>query len=276
MTPAKSIRTGIRLPALLGCCLLLSCTVLEDREGCPCRLRVEVQKGCGLDPDREARLILRSDETSLQREETLPLSRMQDLSYEVRVPKGAVEAGGYVGRRNARRDGIRLMIPTGKAADSLYWVSGSVDAVGETAILPLRIRKEHVCLRIEFLFEEPGPYPYRIDIRSTTAGIDLSDGHPIAGTYRCRPDEPADGVFETVLPRQLHPEDLVMEIRRKSDAEGAPLKEIPLGTLISRSAVFSWDDEDLKDLSLHFDFAHSELLLEVRDWELGEEITCII
>ncbi|MDT3366046.1 MAG: hypothetical protein LIQ26_02020 [Bacteroidota bacterium] len=278
MPPVKTGRSGgILLPLLLTLILPSSCSVLEDREDCPCRLRVEVRKRCRLTPEREVRLRLRSEISDTRREESHTLSELQDYSIEMRVPKGTVRADGFVGLSHCRREDDVLTIPYGSDADSLYWASGAVEARGETAILPIRIRKEHVLFRLSFLHDGDGPYPFRPVIRSTTAGFRLTDGTPVEGPFRCFPRETADGCFFAVLPRQSHPDDLILEIRRQEDdPDGPPLTEIPLGRLISSSGAFSWEDEDLKDLLIQFDYANAAVTLQVSDWELGEVITCII
>lgn len=276
MPPVITSRSGgILLPLLISLAVPSSCSVLEDRDDCPCRLRVEVRKRCRLTPEREVQLCLRSDMTPISREETRPLAEWQDLQFEMQIPKGTIRADGYVGLQHCERVNGCLMIPYGQPTDSLYWVSGTARAVGETAVLPLRIRKEYCRLSLEFLYDEEGPYPYSTTIRSTTAGLLLTDGTPVAGPFLCTPDETSPGHFETLLPRQLTPDDLILEIRDKG-ATAPPLTEIPLGRLISSSGAFSWEDEDLKDLLLRFDYAHAELTLQVMDWELGQVFTYII
>ena len=137
MPPVKTGRSGgILLPLLLTLILPSSCSVLEDREDCPCRLRVEVRKRCRLTPEREVRLRLRSEISDTRREESHTLSELQDYSIEMRVPKGTVRADGFVGLSHCRREDDVLTIPYGSDADSLYWASGAVEARGETAILP--------------------------------------------------------------------------------------------------------------------------------------------
>lgn len=268
---------GLLLPLLL--CLMLppSCSVLEDREDCPCRLRVEVRKRCRLSPEREVRLRLRSEVSDASLEESRPLAELQGYNIEMRVPKGTVRADGFVGLNHCREEEDILTIPYGMDADSLYWVSGSVDARGETAVLPIRIRKEYVRFHLRFLYDEEGPYPFVPAIRSSTAGLRLNDGTPVPGPFRCFPRETGEARFEAVLPRQIEPDDLVLEIRRREDdPAAAPLTEIPLGRLICSSGAFSWEDEDLKDLLIQFDYANAGITLQVMDWELGEVITCII
>lgn len=278
MPLVKTCRSGgILLPLLFSLLLPFSCSVLEDREDCPCRLRVEVRKRCRLTPEREVRLCLRSEVSSVSREESHTLSELQGYDVEMRVPKGTVRADGFVGLSHCRREEDVLMIPYGMDADSLYWVSGAVEAQGETAVLPIRIRKEHVRLRLDFLTDGDGPYPFYPVIRSTTAGLRLTDGTPVAGPFRCTPSETADGCFDAILPRQIDPDELVLEIRRKeNDAGTSPLTEIPLGRLIGGSGAFSWEDEDLKDLLIQFDYANAGITVHILDWVLGREITCII
>lgn len=279
MPPVKTCRSGgaILLPLLLSLMLPSSCSVLEDREDCPCRLRVEVRKRCRLTPEREVQLRLRSEVSDASLVEIRPLADLQGYNIEMRVPKGPVRADGFVGLDHCRQEEDVLTIPYGMDADSLYWVSGSVDARGETAVLPIRIRKEHVRIHLRFLYDEEGPYPFIPVIRSSTAGLRLQDGTPVSGPFRCFPRKTEDASFDAILPRQLNPDDLVLEIRRmEDDPDGTPRTEIPLGRLISGSGAFSWEDEDLKDLLIQFDYANAGISLQIMDWELGQVITCII
>ena len=268
---------GTLLPLLFFLLLATSCSVLEDREDCPCRLRVEVRKRCRLTPDREVRICLRSEVSDVRVEESHTLSELHGYDLELRVPKGTVRADGFVGLDHCRREEDVLMIPYGMDADSLYWVSGSVEAQEETAVLPIRIRKEHVRFSLRFLHDGDDAYPFYPVIRSSTAGFRLTDGTPVAGPFRFAPQETSSGCFDALLPRQIEPDDLFLEIRRKEAApESAPLSEIPLGRLIGSSGAFSWEDEDLKDLLIQFDYANAGITLQVTDWVLGQEITCII
>lgn len=251
---------------LSGLSLFLSCSVLEDREACPCQLRFDVRKSCGLPGERSARVIVSDTEGDL-REHDGQLSQFRNLRYETTVTRGTVLAGGCIGESGTSSlSGYQLRYPAGSPADSLYWISGITDASGETAILPLRIRKEHVRLTISFLLPETYDFPYDIAIRSTTAGINLLDGRPLPGPFHCVPEERAPGLFATVLPRQASPDDLVLEIYEKGGL--VPQNELPLQQFIAGNEAFSWEDEDLRDLRIDIDYVNSSVSVSVYDWNL--------
>lgn len=260
------------LPLVLTC--VLSCSIWEERLLCPCLLSIRLEKDCGLSGSRELDLCLYSEAGSvLLDREGLVLSDLRGSGLpEIEVPKGQVRAGGVIGLRNGKRsaNGTRVSIPAGLPADSLFLVIGSTDATYETAVIPVRVRKDYSAIEIRFVLMEgadaPAECPYYLYLRSYTAGVDLRDGTPLPGRFHCLPEEYAPGVFRSTLPRQRTPEDLVLEVREKEGPHEL-LDEIQLNAFLP--ADFSWQDEDLKDIRLRIDYAHARLEVSVGDWDTG-------
>lgn len=254
-----------------GLSLLLSCTVLEDREGCPCRLRFDVRKSCGLSGEQATRVYVAEESGRTQEHDAL-LADFRNLRTGTTVRRGLIRAGGWIGSAtHSRLRGNRLMIEEGAPGDSLYWISGTVDADAETAVLPLRIRKEHVRLALSFVLDDSGRFPFDLTVRSTTAGIDLIDGTPVPGHFRCHLEEESPGCFRTILPRQYAPEDLRIEVRSK-DGTG-DVSYLPLHSYITACTYFSWLDEDLRDLEIEINYIIGTVTVRVEDWIVVETLT---
>ena len=266
---------ALRLPLLLLITGLLSCSIREERQLCPCLLSLRLQKDCGLSGSRQMDLCLYSEAGGiLLDQEGLMLNDLRgDGLPAIEVPKGIVRAGGVIGLRSGRRHdgGDHISIPAGLPSDSLYFVSGTTDASGETAVIPVRVRKEFAAIEISFVLTEgtdkPAECPYFLYLRSYTAGLDLRDGTPLPGRFHCLPEEYSPGHFRSILPRQRTPEDLVLEVREKEDTHQL-LDEIQLNAYLPED--FSWQDEDLKDIRLRIDYAHARLEISVGNWTVGD------
>jgi len=261
------------LPLLLAC--TLSCSIWEERQVCPCILSFRLQKDCGLSGSRSLSLSLYNETGGiLLDEEGLVLNDLRDDGRPgIEVPKGQIRAGGVIGLRSGKRGsgGQYISIPAGLPADSLFWLSGRTDATGETAVIPVRVRKEYSAIEIRFILTEGteplARCPYFLYLRSYTAGLDLRDGTPLPGRFHCLPEEDQAGVFRSILPRQRTPEDLVLEVREKEGPHEL-LDEIPLNAYLPKE--FSWQDEDLKDIRMRIDYAHARVEVSVGDWGVGE------
>ena len=261
------------IPLVLACAL--SCSIWEERQECPCLLSFQLQKDCGLPGSRSLDLCLYNETGNiLLKEEGLALDDLREVSRPgVEVPKGQIRAGGIIGQRTSRRgaNGEYITIPAGLPADSLYWLYGDTDASGETAVIPVRVRKEYSAIEIRFILTEgpdaPAECPYFLYLRSYTAGLDLRDGTPLPGRFHCLPEEGEAGVFRSILPRQRTPEDLVLEVREKEGPHEL-LDEIALNAYLPEE--FSWKDEDLLDILIRIDYAHARLEVSVGDWNVGD------
>lgn len=254
--------------------LLSSCSdsfVFENREDCPCWLRFELVSDGGCDHGNTVLLSIIGPDGALWQEASVDLGTMVSKKYHLAVDRGMIRASGLINLKGEKRSGSAFIIPEGSAADSLYYFTGTADATGEDAVIPVTLHKEHSKIKVSFRNDEPGEYPYYIKFRSTSAGIDLMTGKPVDGRFLCTPGEESPAVFRSVLPRQGHSEDLVLEIWAKdsNEAESGLVDEIPLDVFISEIEDFSWSDVDLKDLYIHIDYARALIGISVQDWEEG-------
>ena len=268
------VLSRLLLPVLLAAA---SCSVLEDRDPCPCRLSLTVS-GPGGQQERSAPIVLSVQEPdrSLLRREGLPLSVFdRQTPYRIEVPKRQqLAVSGVFGLSgNLAPDAREIRIPEGHAADSLWFFSERVDTQRETLDLPVRLRKEYAGIEIAFAeaIDNPeGTFPYFIRLRGESSGLDLFSGAPLHGAFSCRPRELAPGVYQSTLPRQRPTDSLVLELwpreSGKAEDEG-PADRISLDAFIAETRGFSWQDEDLKDLEILIDYARAQLQIIVRDWD---------
>jgi len=263
------------LPTLLA---FGACSVLEDRDPCPCRLSlVWVRSGVlSALPEKTLVLSLRNTEEELISRESLPLSAFTDAGvFALTVPKEErLSVCGICGlSRSQSPQDWDIRIPEGRPADSLWLFSLQTDSRCESLTLPVRIRKEYAGLEISFAeaLENPeAEFPYFLRLIGESCGLDLTTGDPIPGTFDCRMTEVSPGVFRSTLPRQRPSDALVVELwskeSGKAEADG-PANRISLDELIADTRAFSWLDEDLKDLRIRIDYAQAALQITVLSWE---------
>ena len=93
------------------------------------------------------------------------------------------------------------------------------------------------------------------------------DLDPYEGLFICGPRTEQKGeMWQMRLPRQLD-DSLGLDIL---DADGGQIRNIGLGRLIAESG-YSYDDQDLLDISVTVDLTLSSALVQVSGWESATE-----
>lgn len=268
------VRHTCALPAAVLSAVLAfpSCSaILEDRRECPGWLVFDLKEDCGLSGKDQASLFVFEGDSTVVRENAVPLEAFTPEGYSVAVPRGHVDAAGVVGCRRAAVQGQRLSVSSGEDYDPVYLFRGDAVTGEEDASMPVSLHKEHSVLEVSFApVGNTDEYPYRIRVRGSSCGVDLVTGEPIDGKYDCYPEEPESGVFRCILPRQTQPRNLRLDLYDRSSEEGDGFVEsVALQPYITRLRDFSWDDPDLKDIRIKFDFATSQVTITLGEWQDG-------
>lgn len=210
------------LPVLLSFISVSSCSLVkENRDACPCQLRIRANHECSLvlsAPGYEAAFSIGSDTT-------------------LAVPRGMLKATAVSG---ATLSGEGLTIPYGYDCPPVWLYSGEADTSAESASLDISLRK-HYCTLTLTIEAPPGwGEPYWVEVHGPVNGID-PDGKPRHGDFSCR----LDRGMSVRLPRQGQEDLLTMDIVMPDRI----LRRFSLGNYILSSA-YDWNAPDLGDMDL--------------------------
>ena len=267
---------------MAGMLLLSSCSVKEDRSGCPCWMTVEMPDMVGHDGgqvDNDDCVVLRlrgnSDEDEVDYSYQVTESVRVDaevLEYE--VPRGSVGVSviempdrvGYDGI--VGYDGDEIRIPVGEQMDSLYGYFRMFYTRCESVLCDVELHKEF-CTVSFTLGDEGYVSPYDLEVWGNVAGVSAWDLMPLEGDFRFAPS-PEDGVYRVRVPRQLDAslELVMLEMPDQvgHDGERAVVDRLPLGEYIARSG-YDWAAEDLADVHIALDMEKQQVMITVSDWD---------
>ena len=281
---------------MAGMLLLSSCSVKEDRSGCPCWMTVEMPDLVGQDGEKvgqdgrspvgagdDGTIVLRlrgnSDEDEVDYSYQVTESVRVDaevLEYE--VPRGSVGVSviempdrvGYDGI--VGYDGDEIRIPVGEQMDSLYGYFRMFYTRCESVLCDVELHKEF-CTVSFTLGDEGYVSPYDLEVWGNVAGVSAWDLMPLEGDFRFAPS-PEDGVYRVRVPRQLDASlELVMlempdQVGHdgRADNERVVVDRLPLGEYIARSG-YDWAAEDLADVHIALDMEKQQVMITVSDWD---------
>lgn len=225
---------------MAGMLFLSSCSIKEDRDGCPCWMTVDlsdvaesrwkspevqssidyhsVTKSLKSRSNVAENVLLRlrgnSDEDAVEYEyqmtEEVKVS-VGALEYE--VPRGAVGVSavalgneipgqaGYDGYDGiAGDDWDEIRIPVGEQMDSLYGFFKMYHTRCESVLCDVELHKEF-CTVSFTLGEDSYTSPYHIEVWGNVAGVSAWDLMPVQGEFRYAPIQ-KNGVYQVRVPRQ--------------------------------------------------------------------------
>ena len=260
--------------------LLSSCSIKEDRSGCPCWMKIEMPDQVGHDNVLVLRLRGNSDEDAVDYEYQMTEAVRTDAgTLEYEVPRGsvgvsAVDFGDEIPGR-AGYDGNEIRIPVGEQMDSLYGFFKMYHTRCESVKCDVELHKEFCTVSVT-LGDEGYVSPYDIEVWGNVAGVSAWDLMPLDGDFRYAP-VPEDGVYRVRVPRQVDNslELVMLEIpdqvgydgeKHGYDGERIVVDRLPLGEYIARSG-YDWAAEDLADVSVALDMEKQQVMITVSDWD---------
>ena len=215
---------------MAGMLFLSSCSIKEDRDGCPCWMTVEMPGQAGDDGCVVLRLRGNSDEDAVDYEyQVTEAVRAGVGALEYEVPRGSVgvsavafgneipgragydgERAGYDGGmpdlvghdgKSAEYDGDEIRVPVGEQMDSLYGFFKMYHTRCESILCDVELHKEFCT--VSFTLGEDGySSPYRIEVWGNVAGVSAWDLMPVLGEFRYAPMQ-ENGVYQVRVPRQV-------------------------------------------------------------------------
>ena len=277
---------------MAGILLLSSCSVKEDRSGCPCWMTVDLSKVAESrwkSPERQSsteyQMVTKSLESRQHIAESVVLrlrgnSDEDEVDYafkmtetvntevgalEYEVPRGSVGVSvigmpDRVGHDGiAGYDGDEIRIPVGEQMDSLYGFFRMFYTRCESVLCDVELHKEFCT--VSFTLGDDGYIsPYDLEVWGNVAGVSPWDLMPLEGDFRFAPSQ-EDGVYRVRVPRQV---DNSLELVMLEDSE--IVDRLPLGEYITRSG-YDWTAEDLADVSVVLDLEKQQVMITVSGWD---------
>lgn len=239
---------------------VLSCSVKENREPCPCYLEItfpqrnEVTHGVGLSAWHSKFLFF----------DDIDLGDYPDV-YLRAVERQELVVCAYTGRYKALRDERKMMIPFGSQCDSLYSFYKEVDCSGENASCEVNFLKQFATVTVDIRKSAAEMQHYSMKASGNTCGFDLLSFTPVLGPFECNVTPlQNDYVFRFRIPRQVD-SSLLLTLAK----DGRDICEYPLGRLIELTG-YDWTDPDLHDIFVSIDHTVSILTIRVEDWDYEE------
>lgn len=281
---ALNFGVGRATATVAAAVLLMSCSIKENRSGCPCLLRFEFPSEDG--QVAEGRAILSVlDDGGFSYSDTLDLAEI-DGAYELRVPRTGVrvnlwseEAAGFVGDEG-------LVIPFGDDCPYVRMFSSFVDTDCETCTETVRLSKNYCRLTV-MMDESDVEWPFELNVCGNIDGYGI-DGAPRTGEFNhylvpaeASPaadmggvllsetedfGEGAELVRELSLPRQTD-----SSLRLSVMENFTALKTFALGNYISQCG-YDWTAADLQDIVVRIDYACTKISIAVGAWENSYDV----
>lgn len=253
----------VTIKGVLLLLLLSSCSVFEDRTGCPCQLHVRFTRSLSVASDGDgATLTLLLAAGSWQEFRNFSLPPAEDL-VEMMVPKkremsllAAVCPGSPGGLSVSGFE-----IPSGAdCPPGLLLGAVTVDTDREQAFCELPLHKS-VC-RLILRQKGEDPFPFGLRLLGGVSGF-LPSGALREGAFSyVLPPFDGEGVTSAGIPRQ--PKDggsLHLEILFSDEI----LRSFALGEILVRGG-YDWTAPDLRDVEMELDYARTRLTLRIEAW----------
>ena len=292
---------------MVGMLFLSSCSIKEDRDGCPCWMMVEMPGQAGHDGEKvgndgrspvgagdDGCVVLRlrgnSDEDAVDYEYQVTEAVRVDVgALEYEVPRGSVGVSavafgneipgraGYDGER-AGYDGDEIRVTVGEQMDSLYGFFKMYHTRCESVLCDVELHKEFCT--VSFTLGKDGySSPYDIEVWGNVAGVSAWDLMPVQGEFRYAPIL-KNGVYQVRVPRQVDNslELVMLEIPDQVGYDGR--SPVGAGDDGERAVVdrlplgeyiarsgYDWTAEDLADVNVALDLEMQQVMITVSGWD---------
>ena len=249
-----------------------SCSLKEDRDGCPCHLIIGLDNAVG---NGNADIFIFQDGEEVLADNVVPADYPEGYRCEVRRRPASVTVIQGL-KENIIHEG-RLVIKNGNDADRLFLYNETLQCGSETVMAAADLHKNWTTLEISLAAEAGEDSPagnVRIDISGGICGMDLRNGAPVRGDFQCiaRLADSGFAVYAVNLPRQISSED---EILIAVSRNGKELFTCDISEAISRTG-FDWSKPDLDDIRLRLDYISALFDVEIAEWETSPESDKVI
>ena len=231
------------IPLFLLGLSLLSCSIKENRDICPCALRIELSAV----PGPVSLWVVAGDFQA-------NYHARKDTVMVVQVPKGKIRLQAVSGADMEARKNLR--IPVGFECPPVYLYSSLVDTGRDSTSVSVSLNKHFCTLSLDFDGPPGWGEPYWAEVRGNVGGLSW-EGTPDAGTFSCR----LDAGLSARLPRQDPEEELWLDIAMPDRV----VRSFALGSYMLQ-AGYDWRAPDLDDMPLEIRLSVTEILLQSHLW----------
>ena len=273
---------------MAGSIFLASCTVLEDRDPCPCYLEVDFSK-VGKDI-REWQMWLFTQEGKLLFKDTV-YRRSYTAPYIVKVPRdskvqcllwGNARAGTCLEEHYSLYTSLNKK--SGSLADSLYFSTDTISTMGEESLLSVEPRKEFATVDIYMEGWVGIDYQASLELVCGAQGFYVNRDF-IGGEVGCDMRFFDYGDYYTQfrgrILRQPDTENIILSLFiQKLEIDGTSGSvlvdmDIPLGMYLEQNG-YDIQAADMPDIVMNVDYSYNNLVIKAENWEatyrLDEEI----
>ena len=238
--------------------LCASCSIKEDRSGCPACLYLSLSEASlRLAGGLPVKIVVADSEKS----DTLALDRSRPEDW-LFVRRGNVRLEALLA------NGADEAVAWGGQSDSLWASSETFFLEGEEERRRITLHKRFAT--VSFIFDKAiDTDPYRLLLDGETAGTAMPGLSPVEGDFRCLLDI-EDNAASVRLPAQAPEAGLELFCSERSS--GNLLWKLDLRKELA-AAGFDWEAEDLADAKVYINLLPLDIVVEVGDWFGGGEIT---
>lgn len=248
------------LSAIVTVMCVSSCSVKEDRSGCPCYVIMNV--------DEFIRAGLVSGTVSFSAgpavvREAVVLSDYSGYGYGFPSPKRLLHASCICGMEDCIEDD-RICVRANSQAEPVFAFSTSVTPEGEEYLIVAVPHKQYCRIDIK---NRDSSLEYRYHLRGGYSCLGIHDLLPSGGELDFPVEPGPDGRCSALLLRQADDAGLMLDIFDAGTSE--MISTLDLSELL-KDAGYVWMQEDLEDVSLVVDTASLEFRVETTDWNDDE------
>lgn len=239
-------------------CLLVSCSVKENRLACPCALDVTVQGG------NDATVTLSMWNPRLQHSCTVSAEGKD--RYRLDIPRGYFEVSACTGLTHTLPPDGKLVLPAGEQMDELFVGLENLEAVDDSVSCSISVHKQYALIDIKVVCMRDDKLPDPVLLCGNVCGIDILSLNPLEGAFEVQMHPIFSEYCRVCVPRQID-NSLVMKVQG--------LGTLPLGEYIALTG-FDWTAEDLDDLEVVVDMLQAEVNVRISGWKEGRSFDWII
>lgn len=264
------------------------CSVKEDRDQCPCILRIVyaeddaemLEKGIGICLDGKLaanglelldvgrNLASGRSFTGGKMHLDTAVTIISGLEVSLKVWRGDLDVLSLypADAERMEEDGeCWFRIREGSSCPEIWTAHSSVKTGSDRAVVNCNLRKNHCLLRIIF----NGTGSYRIRARGGVCGYGY-DGEPYPGSFLADAETDEDGSIYVCVPRQKD-NSLMLDMI----SEDGGVRSFAIGNYLAESG-YDWNSDDLHDAAITIDYAATSITFTIDKWSRTLQFETVI
>lgn len=255
--------------SVLPILLLLSCSIKEDRDNCPCRLSIYPDSRLdGIEYKRMPNTFHIADKRTgagYFEGNIEPDDFTGSKPYEIRIPKSSVMLSSVFGMRRMRSEGKVLRIEEGRQADSVFVYQSTIDCTSEKAADTLQLAKQWCTIRISFNYEESADV-CKCEFLGEWNGFMTNTLEAVKGSFHFDAEAVGKDSYMARVPRQGD-DSLILSV---TYGENGFQRQYPIGEYI-QEVNYNWSKSDLDDIVILIERARVQVFIVTEGWEKGHD-----